>query len=88
MSDKPCTFSYKSKACKFVHPADSSPQFLHVFKDASFFSRYSPFGVPINFGFCLFRAIENNRHRTIFFFSFVGLGYFETGRRRHQIRRN
>ena len=68
MSDKPCTFSYKSKACKFVHPADSSPQFLHVFKDASFFSRYSRFGVPINFGFCLFRAIENNRQRTIFFF--------------------
>ena len=34
--------------------------FLHVFKDASFLSRYSRFGIPINFGFCLFRAIENN----------------------------
>ena len=61
MSDKSCTFSYKSNACKFVHPADSSPQSsLSVFKDASFFSRYSRFGVPINFGLCLFRAIENN----------------------------
>ena len=70
MSDKPCTFSYKSKACKFVHPADSSPQFLHVFKDASFFSRYSRFGVPINFGFCLFRAIENNCIEQYFKFFF------------------
>ena len=37
MSDKSCTFSYKSNACKFVHPADSSPQSsLNVFKDTSF----------------------------------------------------
>ena len=72
MSDKSCTFSYKSNACKFVDPADSLPQSsLNVFKDASFFSRYSRFGVPINFGLCLFRAIENNcieQYFELFFF--------------------